>query len=159
AVEGGDAALAALGEAQAAGEPFDLALVDVQMPHMDGFDLCALIQRDLDISATSLILLTSSGLRGDAARCRDLGIAGYLTKPVRASDLLEAIQAVLGAHDDSRGRDGSSSDGVSSDGVSPDGVSSSGVSSGVSSDGVRGISRGGARRIGLVTRHTVRERR
>jgi len=55
-------------------------------------------KRDGHLSGSVIIMLTSSGLRGDAARCRELGIQSYLPKPVKRSDLLEAINAALGAH-------------------------------------------------------------
>ena len=73
--------------------PFDLFLVDARMPDKDGFELV----RDLKARGfyTPVILLTSSGQRGEAARSRELGIAGYLLKPVGVSELVMAIQAVF----------------------------------------------------------------
>jgi two-component system, sensor histidine kinase and response regulator len=64
------------------------------MPGKDGFYLAEQFSADRE---TKIILLTSAGQRGDSARCRELGIAGYLTKPVRQSELRAAIVAVLGA--------------------------------------------------------------
>jgi len=96
AAQGAEEALAALREASSAGEPIRLGLLDVQMPTTDGFSLAEAILSDPDLRKTPLILLTSSGQRGDAARCRKLGIAGYLTKPVTPADLLAAIQLVVG---------------------------------------------------------------
>ncbi|HXE81937.1 MAG TPA: response regulator, partial [Gemmatimonadales bacterium] len=75
---------------------YALALVDVHMAGRDGFDLAADVRNDPAIAATPLLMLTSAGLRGDAARCRELGIGGYLTKPVSRTELVEAVVAMLG---------------------------------------------------------------
>jgi len=78
------------------GEPFRLLLLDVNMPVMDGFELADEIRKHPEYHEVAIMMLTSSGQRGDAARCRDLGIAAYLTKPVKQSSLLDAIMMVLG---------------------------------------------------------------
>jgi CheY-like chemotaxis protein len=62
---------------------------------MDGFALVERIRELQDGSKTSLMMLSSGGQRGDAARCRELGIAAYLTKPIRQDELRKAIQDVL----------------------------------------------------------------
>jgi len=67
------------------------------MPGMDGFSVVERIKQDARLAKLVVIMLTSGGFRGDAARCRELGIKGYLTKPIKRSDLLEAIKAVLGS--------------------------------------------------------------
>jgi CheY-like chemotaxis protein len=67
------------------------------MPDMDGFSVVERIKQNPRLSKSVVIMLTSAGFRGDAARCRELGIQGYLTKPIKRSDLLEAINAVLGS--------------------------------------------------------------
>ncbi|MGH7528769.1 MAG: response regulator, partial [Gemmatimonadales bacterium] len=87
--------LAALRGAAAAGAPYDLAILDVQMPHMDGFQLAAAVRADAGLAHTQLLMLTSTGQRGDGERCRALGIRAYLTKPLARADLLEALGAVL----------------------------------------------------------------
>ena len=79
------------------GEIFPLALCDVQMPGADGFSFAERVAEDSSLRGVRIILLTSAGERGDNARCRRLGVAGYLTKPVRQSELQRAIAAVLGA--------------------------------------------------------------
>jgi CheY-like chemotaxis protein len=79
-----------------AGAPFRLLLCDVQMPDMDGFALAERILSDPLLSTTRIILLTSGGQRGDGARCRELGVAGYLTKPVRQTELWATMTGVLG---------------------------------------------------------------
>jgi two-component system sensor histidine kinase/response regulator len=95
AVESGRAALQALESAKSTGHPFPLILLDVQMPEMDGFALAEQLKGDPDLVRATIMMLTSAGHLGDAARCRDLGISGYLVKPVREADLRDAICNVL----------------------------------------------------------------
>lgn len=76
-------------------DPFDIAILDYQMPGMTGLMLGETIAKDKHIGHTPLVLLTSVGLRGDAARSRDSGFAGYLTKPVRASVLHDCLVTIL----------------------------------------------------------------
>ena len=71
------------------------------MPDMDGFTLAEAIQRDAGLAETRLLMLTSSAHGGDAARCREIGVAAYLTKPLGAAELLEAVLRVTGAKPDS----------------------------------------------------------
>ena len=93
--ESGPEALAILERASAEGTPFPLILLDAQMPGMDGFTVMEKINQDARLAKTDVIMLTSAGYREDGARCRELGIRGYLTKPVKRSDLLDAINVVL----------------------------------------------------------------
>jgi signal transduction histidine kinase/DNA-binding response OmpR family regulator len=93
--DGGPAALELL-DAASGSDPFRLLILDVNMPNMDGFEVADRIHDHPGLEGSPIILLTSSGLRGDAARCRELGIAAYLTKPVKQSSLREAIMTVLG---------------------------------------------------------------
>jgi CheY-like chemotaxis protein len=93
---GGDEALPMLQEADRSGAGFALLLVDVQMPEMDGFTLVERIRQQVDLRQMTIMMLTSAGQRGDAARCRELGIAAYLVKPIAQSQLLDAILNVLG---------------------------------------------------------------
>jgi two-component system, sensor histidine kinase and response regulator len=97
AVADGEKALAALSAAREGNEPYGLILTDMHMPKMDGFGLVEQIKQRLDISTSTIMMLTSGGQRGDAARCGELGISAYLLKPVRQSELREAIARVLGA--------------------------------------------------------------
>jgi two-component system sensor histidine kinase/response regulator len=94
--EGGVAGLAAMERAKEAERPFPLVLIDAQMPDMDGFALAERIRQDPGLAGATIMMLTSAGQRGDAARCRELGIAVYLIKPIRQSELLEAILLALG---------------------------------------------------------------
>jgi PAS domain S-box-containing protein len=100
-VEGAAAAMIALERAAHAATPIRLILLDSQMPDVDGFELAAQIKRDPGLAAAPVIMLTSGGQRGDAARCRVLGIAAYLTKPVGQAELLGAIRNVLGSNQES----------------------------------------------------------
>ncbi len=92
-VDHATAALAEMRRAHNNGTPFTLALIDYMMPDIDGFQLAEQIKSDPALKETVLIMLTSAGERGHAARCVELGIAGYLMKPVRQSELFEVICA------------------------------------------------------------------
>jgi PAS domain S-box-containing protein len=96
-VNGGEEALAALALARDKGEQFSLILTDMHMPHMDGFTLIERIRQQPALSTPTIVMLTSAGHRGDAERCKQLEVAAYLLKPIRQSELREAIALVLGA--------------------------------------------------------------
>ena len=96
-VGGGEAALEELFSSADAGKPYGLVLTDMHMPHMDGFDLVERIRQRPELSTATIMMLTSAGHRGDADRCKKLGVAAYLLKPIRQSELREAIARVLGA--------------------------------------------------------------
>jgi CheY-like chemotaxis protein len=95
AVDGSSAALQALEIAKGMGRPFPLILLDSQMPGMDGFALAEGIRKNPRLVGATIMMLTSAGYLGDATRCRQLGIAAYLVKPIRQGELLNAICAVL----------------------------------------------------------------
>ena len=90
-----DEALAVMRQARAADRPFDAALLDHLMPNCDGADLGRIIVEDEALKSTRLILLTSSGQRGDGQLFADIGFAGYLLKPVTQRDLTECLVLVL----------------------------------------------------------------
>jgi signal transduction histidine kinase/DNA-binding response OmpR family regulator len=94
---GGKEALAALADASKANQPFPLVLTDASMPGMDGFQLAGEIRKNSQLAPTRVLMLTSAGQRGDAARCREMGLEGYLTKPVSQSELLDAVLKVAGS--------------------------------------------------------------
>ncbi len=96
-VDGGEEALVELSAAYSAQTPYGLILLDMHMPKMDGFTLAERLQQRPELSTAMVVMLTSAGHSGDAARCRELGICAYLLKPIRKSELREAIARVLGA--------------------------------------------------------------
>ena len=93
---GAEDAIGLLKSAKAAGTPFRLMVLDCHMPDIDGFMLVARVQRLLELDGLVTVMLTSGGQRGDALRCKELGITAYLIKPVLQSDLLETLLNVLG---------------------------------------------------------------
>jgi len=97
AVEGGEDALEQLFAAREAQEPYGLILTDMHMPKMDGFALVQRIRQRPELSTATIMMLTSAGHRGDAARCEELGVSAYLLKPIRQSELREAVVRALGA--------------------------------------------------------------
>jgi PAS domain S-box-containing protein len=88
------------------GEPFDLALIDFQMPEMDGGQLAVEIRKDAVLASLPLVLLTSVPLHGEAVRMMKLGLDGCLTKPVRQAALRDTIAAVLLKRERAGGRPG-----------------------------------------------------
>jgi two-component system, sensor histidine kinase and response regulator len=96
-VSGGAEALVELSAAREGGNPYRLILTDMHMPDMDGFAMIEEIRRKPELATATIMMLTSAGHRGDAARCEELGVAAYLLKPVRQSELREAVARVLGA--------------------------------------------------------------
>ncbi len=96
AVGSGREALAVMERAKDEGTPFALILVDVQMPEMDGFALVEHIQRSPKLAGPTIMMLSSAGQPGDLARARQLGVAAYLTKPIKQADLLDALLAAMG---------------------------------------------------------------
>jgi PAS domain S-box-containing protein len=96
ATDNGEVAIAAVAAAQQSGAPFRLLLIDSKLTDMDGFALAERVRKDPTNGVTSIMLLTSTGQLGDAARCRESGIAAYLTKPVPQAELLRAICHTLG---------------------------------------------------------------
>src|SRR5450631_1328120 len=89
-------ALTLLRQARAAGRAFNVALLDHQMPDCDGAELGLAIIADETLIQTRLVLLTSSGQRGDSHLFADIGFAGYLLKPVAQRDLTDCLLLVLG---------------------------------------------------------------
>jgi CheY-like chemotaxis protein len=96
-VSDGATALRALHAAAAAGAPLDLVLRDARMPDMDGFAVAERIRAMPETARLPILMLTSSGQLGELARCRTIGIDSYLIKPIKQSDLLDAMLTVLGS--------------------------------------------------------------
>jgi signal transduction histidine kinase/CheY-like chemotaxis protein/HPt (histidine-containing phosphotransfer) domain-containing protein len=88
-------AMTALKEAHAAGKPFTLGLLDCMMPDVDGFGLTEQIHGDPNLAQTILIMISSAGQGQVATRCREMGLAGYLSKPLKQSELFDAIVTAL----------------------------------------------------------------
>jgi len=95
--EDGAAALAAMAQASERGRSYALVLLDVLMPGMDGYAVAEKMHAQSERSHATIMMLTSADRRGDGARSRELGVSAYLTKPIRRSDLLDAILTALGA--------------------------------------------------------------
>ncbi len=101
AVPDGEQALDRLRAAVQQGDPFLLVLTEHHMPVMQGDTLAQEIRCDPQLSDALLVMLSSGGQRGDAARCKDLGFAAYLMKPVRADLLHHTLAAILGGEKES----------------------------------------------------------
>jgi two-component system, sensor histidine kinase and response regulator len=95
-VEGGEKALAELSAAREAGAQYALILTDMHMPGMDGFSLIEAIRQRHELPSATIMMLTSADHRDDKERCRALGIASHLLKPIRKSELLSAILTAIG---------------------------------------------------------------
>jgi CheY-like chemotaxis protein/HPt (histidine-containing phosphotransfer) domain-containing protein len=85
-----------LGAARQAGTPFRLVLTDAHMPHIDGFSLAEQIKEKAEMGSTVIMMLTSGDRPGDISRCEQLGISAYLLKPIKQSELFNAILMALG---------------------------------------------------------------
>ena len=96
--EGGEAALQQLKSAYDSGQSFALILSDMHMPGMSGFDFIEKVRQLPQSSALTIMMLTSAGSRSDIERCKELRVASYLLKPIRQSELREAVNLVLSQH-------------------------------------------------------------
>ena len=94
-VDNGPAALEELRRAAAFGEPYQLILVDAVMPGMDGFTLIEEIRKDPDSAGPIVMMLNSTDRQRDAALCRQFGVAGYMVKPIKRTELQSAIGIAL----------------------------------------------------------------
>ncbi|MGA1824929.1 MAG: response regulator, partial [bacterium] len=95
---GGAIALEKMRQAVYDNDPFDIAIIDIQMPVMDGETLGRKIKNDPDLASIILVVLTTFGQRGDAGRMKQVGFAAYLTKPVKQSRFLECLATVVGQY-------------------------------------------------------------
>ncbi len=103
-LDGAREALAVLRKAAHNGDPYLLAILDMQMPGIDGEALGAMIRQDPSLHRTALVMMTSVGSRGDAVRLQKLGFSAYLTKPVKQSQLHDCLVTVLNrSADETRG--------------------------------------------------------
>ena len=88
-------ALELMRKAASSGNPYDLVILDFQMPEMDGLQLARAIKANPGLAPSRLIMLTSLGQRGDAADARAAGIEAYLTKPVKQSQLFDCVITIF----------------------------------------------------------------
>jgi len=95
-VDSGEAAIDALKRMAATGGTFSLVLLDAMMPAMDGFTVAKMIREDQRFEPVTIMMLSSADRPDDFERCRDLGINLYVRKPVKHSELWNAIQSALG---------------------------------------------------------------
>jgi CheY-like chemotaxis protein len=96
AASGARQAMEMLREAQQARKPYHLVLTDAHMPQTDGYALAQSVKQDPELGGAAVVMLTSGDQPGELARCEELGIAAHLMKPVKQSELLDAIMASLG---------------------------------------------------------------
>ncbi len=92
----GNEAIDRFNKAFESGAPYPLILLDMQMPELDGFDVAKIIKDAPSGEDARIIMLSSSGQRGDSDRCKEIGISGYLLKPIKKSDLYDAIMMTMG---------------------------------------------------------------
>ena len=95
-VQSGEEAILQVRAARKSGDPYKLILIDRHMPGMDGFELVEHLQKLPGVVPATIMMLTSGGQRGDIERCAELGISVHLSKPVRPSELQDAIRQALG---------------------------------------------------------------
>jgi PAS domain S-box-containing protein len=93
---GGEEALEKICREREAGNSYQLVLLDCRMPAMDGFQVAESLKEGSRLTGTVLMMLTSDARSGDMARARELGMVGYLVKPIKRAELLKAITAALG---------------------------------------------------------------
>lgn len=93
--ENGPAGLARL-QAASDDKPYSLVLLDCCMPEMDGFEVAGRVQTSPHFAGITVMMLTSNTRSGDISRCSELGIASYLVKPVKRSELRQAIVNAIG---------------------------------------------------------------
>ncbi|MEE8125067.1 MAG: response regulator [Nitrospirales bacterium] len=95
-VGSGSEALTLLQAAKERGEPYDLVIVDQEMPGMDGLELTRRIKAQSDFASVRVVTLTSLGQRGYVKQAKEAGISGYLPKPVRRDHLYRCLTRVMG---------------------------------------------------------------
>ena len=104
-VSGAAEAVDELRAAGAEGDPYQVAVLDMCMPEIDGEELAVKIKADSQLTATGLVMMTSVGARGDAARMEKVGFSAYLVKPVRQSHFYDCLAAVVGPDAPSQSRE------------------------------------------------------
>jgi len=92
----GNKAIDRFNKAFESGTPYPLMILDMQMPEIDGFDVAKIIKDAPSGEDVRIIMLSSSGQKGDSDRCKEIGISGYLLKPIKQSDLFDSIMMTMG---------------------------------------------------------------
>ena len=92
----GKDALTILRDTASSEDPVKLILTDFQMPEMSGFDLAREVKKMETLKGVPIMVLTSAGKKGDGRSCKEIGINGYLTKPIRQDEMRKAMVSVLG---------------------------------------------------------------
>ena len=95
-VQNAEEAMAELQHAAHLDSPFPIVLIDAMMPQVDGFALARRVRESAQLAGDIIMMLSSSGQIEDAARCREIGITCYVTKPIRQSGLMDALMSALG---------------------------------------------------------------
>jgi two-component system sensor histidine kinase/response regulator len=90
-------ALVTMKRASSEGVPFPLVIIDACMPDLDGFAMAEQVKSDPELAGATIMMLSSADSNGDAARCRELGVACYLRKPIGQSELFDAVMTALSA--------------------------------------------------------------
>ena len=98
-VDSAESALAELERASQENTPYTMAVLDMHMPETDGLELCRQIKATPPLAQTKLIMASSQAQRGDAAKMKQAGFQGYLTKPIQQSELLDVLLMVSGLHE------------------------------------------------------------
>lgn len=93
--ESGKQALELIRKAKSEGCPYELVMLDCRMPGLGGFEVARMIRSDSSLDIAILMLLNTDARSGDITGSRNLGLSGYLVKPVKRADLLGAVKAVL----------------------------------------------------------------
>lgn len=101
-VSSGIQALEVLRSAVDSKDPYEIAIIDTQMPEMDGETLGNKIKQDSDLQNTILVMMTALGQRGDVKRLEQIGFAAYLTKPVKQAQLYDCLATVSGIQKDAQ---------------------------------------------------------
>jgi PAS domain S-box-containing protein len=102
AVESAAAALAELTRAAETGEPYPLVLVDSRMPEVDGFALAGQIRARSALAGATIMMLVSTDRQGSVERCREIGIRACLMKPIKQSELLDALLTLMHGKENGR---------------------------------------------------------
>ena len=103
-INSGVLALEELNRADHSGNPYNLMILDIQMPEMDGYDVAKRVRENPKFSTMSIMILTSIGQKGDALKCQELGIESYLIKPINPHEIMEGINILMAGINQNEGQ-------------------------------------------------------